>query len=399
MVKTSPVWKSHPKLCWCLLGLGIVLLLLLVGLAVGLTRGGGADRDPGSTSIGLPATEHFDIRYTNSTKTPITIWFEGSQPPCSLLYAKSCNTWSETPSEYRAKWLALAKTFQLSGTRFRVATYASDGKSVYTVDAPVLNSVDLDPGQVLIITTPMSATGQPEWRFANVNGSLDASPIGVKSWTTPKGVQMPASQRVALFEYNLNTDGKTYWDLSAVDGVNIQATMSVGNDTSKISTDIHNCMFKNNAYKTCENLKFQDAKTFNATNVFEANSIYCPYWIAANKPSNKELAEAANGDPTLKAAYHIYWKHDPQAQEYIKWLQRDNKGNITTNAYCWAYDEMTLPDNRPIAGGFDKNFTWDGNPTNNSGQPNNNVEVKANVVTSYKKGVPLLVNITDIIHD
>ena len=373
---------------------GIVILIILLitalvlGLYFGLTSNGAEPTHtsliPPSTLPPLPATEFFEIQYVNETNKDVTVWLEGSQPPCRYDIAQPCNTWlqgAETGADYTAKWQALQSTFAASGTVFRVGTVnaADDGWDFETV--PVLNYVHLEPDQALLITTPQYQ-GNPDWSFSNSTGDAVLSP-GVKAWVTTKGVNMYASERVLLYEYNI---GETiWWDLSAVDGVNVQGTMQIGANLAQCAALIHDCLYPGE--HTCQNLKFEPVETFNTVNVVQRD--YPDIYNAMEAPEigadNKTLAEAALGIPANKQGYHVYYSVDPTAVAYQNWLLRNNTDEITSNCYSWAYSEITW---HPPDQAFDQN----GDPTPNTGNEQN-----ANRVDDFVPGTPIHIRVTDII--
>ena len=362
---------------------GFVVALAVAGIAVGIyfaVVGTTPPKESPPKENPPPAPKDLDIRFYNNSDKPFTVWLEGSQPPCNKEQASKCHTWQvgeETPESYAAKWKALAPVFEQSGTKFSIY----DGKTTRAI--PVSNSVELKPGETFILQPPVDANGQASWYYMNreKTGIMKA---GLKAWVAKTGISMPASERTILFEFNPGVNPGTkayemYWDISAVDGINAKATMEYGDDISVANTDIGKCLYQGT--NTCQNLKFQPEATFNAKNVVAEN--FNDIWVAAGKPSNKEMAQAASGDPLKKKAYHIYWAMDPQAQAYLNWLQRDADGKIKTNAYGWAYDEKKWKEG--------VSFDVNGNPEND------NKEVDALRSGLIVKGKSLEIKVTDII--
>ena len=334
----------------------------------------------------LPSHDFFRLEFVNDVKSPITIWLEGSQPPCSYDHYKTCNTW-ERVSDYGTAWDELADIFRLSGTVFQKAILnVNNTWDLHNIN--VSNSVDLKINEALLITPP-TKDSKPDWSFSNREGNV-TSP-GTKAWVTKQGVIMPSSQRVSLIEYNIGEE--INWDLSAVDGVNFKGSMSYGEDIRAIRTPINNCLYKLDDNNTCVNLKFSDDDSvFNGENVVE--KFASEIWKAAGNPTNQELADAASGDSKMKQAYHVYWSLDPHARAYKRWLQRDTDNYVITNAYCWAYDEMTWV--------FGQEFSKNGDPVkefDNEGHPigNTNTIISADVTSDFKLGTSMLVVLNEIV--
>jgi hypothetical protein len=355
----------------------LAAVIALTGIAIGLYFAF-VGATPNETPPAPP--DVMDIRYYNDTGAPFTVWFEGSQPPCNKDQASKCNTWitktSETPDAYAQKWADLADVFKASGTRYLIY----NGKQ--TRQIPVSNSVVLQPGETLVIQPPMDENGNVSWYYMNRPGTAIET-AGVKAWISRANVNMPASERVLLYEYNVAKNAETgkyniYWDISAVDGINAKATMQYGDAVSVTNTNIDQCLY--NGTHTCQNLKFEPEETFNKENVVAKN--FYDIWVAAGSPYNKEMAMAASGDPVKKMAYHLYWATDPQAIAYLNWLQRDANGKIDTNAYGWAYDEKKW---KPGVC-----FEANGNPAHD------NKEVDALKVTPLVPGQSLEIHVTDL---
>jgi hypothetical protein len=342
-----------------------------------------------------PEDPFFDMRFYNNTQIAITIWLEGSQPPCSVENANQCNTKlvpPETPADYRAKWLALANVFEDSGTKFEIGTYTNRKWIFKTV--PVLNSVDLTPEELLIIHIPKTTALKdntkevPIWAF-----SPDAlkGGVGTKAWATVKGADMPASESTMLYEYNFDkNNGNIFWDLSAVDGINTTCQMNCGKDVSICATPLDTCPYPGirSGYPTCLNPKFKP-EIFDGT-LNKVQQQQPAIWNNAGQPSNIVMCSSASGDPILKQAYHVFWAIDDIAVNYLHWLQRNSENQVITQAYGWAYDEFIWKNGDT----FDKV----GNPEVN-GNPSKNDDIAADKVTMFSPGkTPLLTTINFIMN-
>lgn len=362
----------------------------------GATSSGSASGGMGSggTMVGGPFPTAdgnvFSIQYRNSTEKPITVWLEGSQPPCSQAQATQCFTFvqtGETPADYEKKWDKLDKdgVFAASGTVFeRIDT----DQSVKTI--AVSNRIDLPPGQTLRITPPI-VDGKPQWYWAQKDGNMQlvASTAGVKAWVTQKGADMPASERTLLYEYNL-TPNVLYWDLSAVDGLNANATMSYegpgcGSEANcscnrpmprvcqtnidAFEGDNGGCPYiiAYGGANTCPNPKFYESIDANKQApswvvpraMFTAEPVssqHTQIWTEAGSPSGAEMASAPSGNTKIKPAYHIWWSKNPVGQAWLNYLQKNKAG--ACNAYGWAYDEKKYKDG--------DSFDTEGNPPDNT---------------------------------
>ena len=322
----------------------------------------GVGGDPFPTAPG----NVFSLQYRNRTRVAITVWLEGSQPPCSSATALQCDVmpggrpW--IPSEYTSKWAGLRAVFAAAGTRFSVVSGAGSARAV-----EVSNRVDLEPGETLRIELPLK-NGRPEWFFAR-NGV--AQSVGTKGWVTRKGVAMPASERALLFEYNVQAT-EVYWDLSAVDGLNANGTMSyegpgcAGSVNCKCDSALPKACVTNldaytatndgcpyiqvvNGAAVCANPKFYatvDAAVAKPswvvpTSAFTTDRVSSDFptiWSEAGRPSGAEMASAPSGDPLKKRAYHIWWATNVVGKAWLRYLQANAAG--TCDAYGWAYDEM-----------------------------------------------------------
>ncbi len=336
------------------------------GTGGGMTTGGGGAGGAASSSFPVAPGNIFALQYRNSSVGAITVWLEGSQPPCSSAKALECETmpggkaWN--PADYTKNWGALKSVFAASGTHFYVVDTNDAAKEV-----DVSNRVDLNPGETLRVQLPIK-DGHPEWYFARNGGKLS---VGTKGWVTKKGVSMPASERALLFEYNIQSK-EVYWDLSAVDGLNANGTMNYEGPgcagalnckcddalpkacTTNLDafTDVNDgCPYvmKVNGASVCPNPKFYssvDGAVKKPTWVVPASKFttdsvstdHADVWNKAGKPSGGEMASAPSGDALKKQAYHIWWSTNVVGQAWLKYLQANAAG--VCDAYGWAYDEM-----------------------------------------------------------
>ena len=334
----------------------------------------------------------FSLQFRNRNSVAITVWLEGSQPPCASATALQCDSvpggvpWN--PAAYSEHWAALKSVFTESDTRFFI--YDSVHDSVYDTAArshevDVLNHVDLEPGETLRLQLPVR-DGHPEWYFAR-NGVVQS--VGTKAWVTQKGVSMPASERSLLFEYNVQAT-EVYWDLSAVDGLNANGTMtyegpgcadavncgcssalpkSCATNLDAYTETNDGCPYIQsiNGASVCSNPKFystiEDAIDRPAwvvpTSAFTTDRVSSDYpdvWNSAGRPTGAEMASAASGDPLQKQAYHIWWSTNAVGAAWLRYLQANTAG--VCDAYGWAYDEMKWKSGDT----FDAN----GNPSENT---------------------------------
>ena len=327
--------------------------------------------DGGDEGFPTYANNVFSIQYRNSSPKAITVWLSGDQPPCSKAEAaaKNCDA-GNTNSEYSDNWKKMYadKVFERSGTRFYIVS-KTNGKYGVPVEVPVSNHIDLQAGQTLRIVPPIT-NDIPEWYYTR---SGSAATAGVVAWVTKTGISMPAPEPVTVFEYNLASANKEIWfDLSAVNGVNANATMTYegtgcGSDVKcktgvtlpkvlKNNIDAYDAkntagcpyIMKFASQTSCPNPKFYPEeldKSLKPDWVVESNkftkddvaSNYADIWTTAGSPSGIDMARAASGDADKKKAYHIWWSTNPVPQGWLNYLQKNAKGNA--DAYGWAYDE------------------------------------------------------------
>jgi len=371
---------------------------------------GDGDGDASGDGDGDPSPEGhvFSVRFINATNGPVTVWLEGSQPPCSAAQALACDSrpggepW--LPADYAARWAELETdgVFEASGTRFTLI-HADSG----TTELPVSNHTEIGPGQVLRITPPI-VDDLPQWYWASDGEAVSA---GVKAWVTQAGVDMPASEQALLYEFNLTGD-QLWWDLSAVDGLNANAVMSYGGpgcpdaDCGCDSGNAKQCLIELAPYDggndgcpyiinyggadTCPNPKFYaeiDAMVAKPgwvvpTSAFTTDAVasdYLDIWTAAGSPSGADMASAPSGDPNVKPAYHIWWSTNPVGQGWLDYLQSNDAGPC--NAYGWAYDEKKWAPGDE----FDQN-----------GNPPDNIGVAANVRCDFSPDTYLGVEILSV---
>lgn len=386
------------------------------GAGTGGENAGGSSGSGGSAAGGNSGTAPFptamnnvfSIQYRNSSGKPISVWLEGSQPPCSEAQALQCDTFlknQETPADYTSKWQTLQQNgvFTASGTVFEVIDPDQRVENI-----KVSNRVDLVPGQTLRITPPI-VDGKAEW-FWKQNGV--AFTAGVKGWITPQGTPMPASQHALLYEYNI-TPGVLYWDLSAVDGLNANATMTyagpgcMGKSDCECNRPMPRVCSTNidpfdgnndgcpyiipfDGSDTCPNPKFYDKidsskpapSWVTDRSLFTTepvSSTHSQIWMTAGSPTGAEMASAPSGDTSIKPAYHIWWSKNPVGTGWLNYLQK-NKGG-PCNAYGWAYDEKK----------------WEaGDPFDSEGNPPDNTPVEADVQCDIKSDTYVNIDITKV---
>jgi len=279
-------------------------------------------------------------------------------------------------------WKALHDdgVFAASGTSFEIRDANGQTKVV-----AVANSIAVAPNETLRITPPV-VDGQPQWYW-----SKNGSPVtaGVKAWVTPVGTQMPASEWTLLYEYNLTPTG-VWWDLSAVDGLNANATMAYAGPGCSNKLDCgcdvpmpRMCMTNIAAYdgnndgcpyvmsfdgaNTCPNPKFYTTIDPNKNKpnwvvprseftTEPVSSKHASIWQAAGSPSGADMALAPSGSPQIKPAYHLWWSNNVVGVGWLDYLQNNKAGPC--HAYGWAYDEKKWAP----GDGFDSH----GNPPDNT---------------------------------
>jgi len=357
----------------------------------------------------LTVTYVFSILYRNSTSSPITIWLAGSKPPCSRAEAVlgNCNAGS-VPAEYSSKWAAMSAAFERSGTAFYVTRVGGMSEKI-----AVTNKVDLAAGEVLRIVPPTVTVGAytgPGWYYNNYDtGVFETS--GTTTWVTKTGITMPAPEKVMLYEFNISApiDGNITYDISAVDGLNANATMTY---TGCSPTQEKACRTNISAYNgtndgcpyimqfsgqnTCPNPKFYTTigggtkpawvvPTADFTTL-DVSTTYSTYWTVAGSPTGAVMASAAGNSPAEKKAYHIWWATNPVAQGWLTYLQKNNAGSC--DAYGWAYDEK-----RWVPSACDPNTAtcFDAN-----GNPPDNQDVSALVTCAYKPETYVIIDILEV---
>ena len=313
----------------------------------------------------------FSIQYRNSTAETITIWMDGTQPPCSFTEANNCDA-GTVNANFNTTWLAMntSGAFTRSGTHFYITR--TTGKSD---EIPVANNVPLAKGETLRIVPPI-VSGYPQWYYKRFG---EVGTAGVAMWVTKAGIDMPAIGNISKFEPNLDFTQKKVWgDMGAVDGINTNATMAFegpGCSDKQCSCDQPMpavCMTNIDAFDgsndgcpyiqqgssselTCPNPKFYttiDANTKKPAWVvpraqFTTNdasaTAYQTIWNAAVVANGNatftgaDLASAASGNSDIKKAYHIWWATNQVGQAWLNYLQKNASGSC--RAYGWAYDE------------------------------------------------------------
>ena len=349
----------------------------------------------------------FSIRYRNSTLFTITIWLAGSKPPCSKIEADAgnCNAGSD-PTQYSSKWAAMSAAFNRSGTAFYITRVSGMSDKI-----AVTNKIDLAAGEVFRIVPPTVTVGAytgPGWYYNNyVTGDTETS--GTTTWVTKTGIDMPAPEKVMLYEFNISAplDGNINYNISAVDGLNANATMSY---TGCSPLQQKSCRTNINAYdgtndgcpyimpfsgqNTCPNpgnYTTIDGRPKPAwvvsTSAFTTSDVelYPAIWAAVTT-TPLELFSAAGTSPADKKAYHIWWATNPVAQGWLTYLQKNTDG--TCDAYGWAYDEK-----RWVPSACDPNtetcFDANGNPPDNQ-------DISALVTCAYQPGTYVIIDILKV---
>jgi hypothetical protein len=371
-------------------------------------KGGGFPTYQGNT---------FSIQFRNSTQKVITVWFDGAQPPCSEAEAANCNGGGD-PANYSEEWKKMKHAFGRSGTHFYI--YSNATKETREVD--VSNQIHLKKGETLRVVPPY-VNGMPQWYWTD-HVTKEITTAGVNSWATLKGVNMPAVMSCTLMEYNLAQANSTVvGDLSAVDGLNANITMSLsgkgcGKDANchcdhplpkvcKTNVDAYAVDHRGKSNDGCPYImEFSGAKVCPNPKHYPAEIVQSALkanWVAgsdhftnkdvpelcrdvykhAGSPTGLDMCSAASGLATVKPAYHIWWSTNPVGQGWLKYLQRNAKGKC--DAYGWAYDEKRWVKGRDTC----KNFDDQGNPPDNTA-------VNPVVTCSFKKDTYLNFDILKI---
>ena len=401
-----------------------------------------------------------------------------SQPPCS--YEQAGKGESATNAAAGSKCLVTAEeSFGKVTTGIRDAwiknpdlQIAFDGggteMSIDGSSIAVSNSVNLLKGEVLTIKPPTSTNGDStaQWYWqqrvdVEAKDGKDAyfyyqtATAGVNAWATPRWgadgtteTVMAAPESVMLFEYNLaqgtpTTNGKVWWDLSSVDGINVNGTMQAvyngddlcdgggGQRGCEIYPNLDECPYEilvgiGGTVKTCGNpkhLKQSDGIAL-ADDLSSTLGTSPDDWATWEKPAdstdcatngfdycdgktNKELAGAPSGNGAKKPGYHVWWRTNDIATTYLNWLQRSgnnfpakSEDPVTCQTYGWAYDEMKWNPG--------DEFDTNGNPTYKTGavdsdgnpktQSDTNAEVTANVSCGWDGLLSLDIDILYIMH-
>lgn len=351
----------------------------------------------------------FSIQYRNSTTSDVSVWFDGTQPPCSKAMSDKCVV-TGTPDTYENQWRQLSadRVFEKSGTYMYITK--SDGKTTRQIDTkkePIVNHIELAPGETLRVVPPV-VNGYPQWYFNN------GTTAGVAAWVTKKAVSMPAIMKITKFEYNLDPNHKIWADMGGVDGINVNATMTLegpgcGDDVN-CGTGVmmpRSCKTNLTAYKDSNDGCPYISKTGEATvcanpnqypvdGDINAQKLY-PNWVVAQNKLSTDKVESdypaeygaatlawifkmqsimkydfggramasapvpiENSDnllsiKNLKVAYHIWWATNPAGQGWINYLQKNKNGMC--DQYGWAFDEKKWKPG--------DTFNDDGNPPDN----------------------------------
>ncbi len=352
------------------------------------------DAGPGS-SFPTYADNVFSMQVRNSTSESITVYMMPSQPPCSEEVAGTGDCDSSLP------WDKLAAAFTKSGTKFyktsskgiqeEIKTPSSSTvllpKEILRIVPPIVNGT---PQWWYSVGKTAVTAGTLMWVTKSAVSHPLAPPNngGVFEYNVQGGTKWK------------DVDQKVFWDISAVNGMHFKSTMAFegpGCGTSKncgCSTEPHKlcevpledydgtndgCPYyvKEGLFKTCPNPKFWPYKELEnrkkpswvvAAESFTTSDLdktdYATWmsetqtavdgWLdfIGKTPANYKkgaitgyvLSDAAIGAVNnsaymnAKKGYHVWWATNPVAQGYLKYLQKNSKGNC--DAYGWAYDEM-----------------------------------------------------------
>lgn len=292
-----------------------------------------------------PDGETLSIQYKNSTSIPIIIWLD-NQAFCSKTSDKTdCKQGDDSA------WNKNLGKFYIFSEK--------DGQWVSSPGTPGRKQT-LEPGQVWRIVPPVDEKKIPYWCFDQPAGEnlWQRNCPGVGAWVTPAGLTMNAIEKVTRFEYNINTvpDHRAiYFNMSAVDGNNLNATMEYTgkdcpNNMRVCEVDLKTCpvqMIRADGALTCPSPKFWSNEEIDQC----GTSGFGQKWNL----SAKDLIGCGYGDDRVeqKTECHKWWATNKCGQKWLTYLQK----NQVCESYGWAYDEMRWKPGDT----FDRN----GNPSHN----------------------------------
>ncbi|PKN87967.1 MAG: hypothetical protein CVU51_04815 [Deltaproteobacteria bacterium HGW-Deltaproteobacteria-1] len=302
----------------------------------------------------------------------------------------------------------MSAAFERSGTAFYITRVSGVSQKI-----SISNKVDLEAGEVLRIVPPTVTVGTytgPGWYYNNyVTGLTETS--GTTTWVTKKGVTMPAPQKVMLYEFTAPLLGDINYDISAVDGLNANATMTY---TGCSPTKQKSCMTNISVYDGTNDgcpyiMPFSGQNTCpnpgNYTSIIssilrpdwvvptadfttlDVSTTYSAYYSAAGSPTALELFSAAGTSAVEKKAYHIWWATNPVAQGWLTYLQKNKAGSC--DSYGWPYDEKKL-DLSQCDPNTETCFD------NVTGDPLTDNPISPNVACAYKQDSYVLIDILKV---
>lgn len=272
--------------------LGIILIGIVVSLYLLLTRKHDTVVAP------IPdyprASDNFLLFEANFTGTNY-IWFDLNLPAC--LGSSNC-TWQTTP--------------------MKAAYYlTADGPPPFTEwEFMRDNVVKLEEGHSFKIAMLRDSNGDPAWF---TNGAAVGTGVFITNY---RPTAAPASERI---EYNFNfasNGGVLYYDLSCVDSINLDVSMTYESSSSNCSLGA-------------------------CPEEFTSNDGRClaPKWNKDGTPNNDQpLYGCPYGDsqPNKVCECRQFWLTDPKAIRWKTYINGNGNPNWPCSAYAWAYDELVI---------------------------------------------------------
>jgi hypothetical protein len=295
--------------------------------------------------------KYFSIQYKNSTNQPIIIWLD-DQPFCQNV-KNDIPCRQGTPTLPSTDWTnGLAKFYILNNT--------NNTWNIKQIPSSfVTRNQILQPNEIWRIVPPVDNNGKPYWCFdqgckicydKNNNPSwcpdsnnCSRNCPGVGAWVTPINTKMLAINQITKFEYNIN--GDLWFDISAVDGINTNASAVYTGcpDNKRTCTiDLNSCPVKSvvDGVSTCPS-----PKTWSNINACGNDG------FGIGDLNAQQLAGCGYGDEPNKGECHKWWSENKCAQQWLNWLQKNPSGE-KCDQYGWAYDELIYKE----GDSFDKNF-------------------------------------------
>jgi hypothetical protein len=324
--------KSIIIVVGCLFFISIISIIVLLS-------GGSPDYTEGETIQGNFPTysdeEYFSIQYKNSTNSNIIVWLD-DQPFCPNNNTYACAQGDpNTPSDGWSRGLGKFYIVSENNNKWNVNESTPGRKQL------------LKKGEIWKIVPPVGDDGNPYWCF-DQGGNRTCT--GVGAYVTVEGTEMLAIDQVSKFEYNIN-GGTLYFDVSSVDGINVNTIVEYTGCTEKKRTctiDMNSCPIQitTHGVRTCPSPKtwpgIDDCGTSgvgvgmgtDGTDLTARQLAGCGYGGSASDPDNK-LKQ--------KGECHKWWAKNECGQQWLNYLQKNQSGKPCSQ-YGWAYNEMVYND-------------------------------------------------------